>query len=114
MTRFTAFLLPSLCVLLAACASPDVRYSDLDPGTTVSFSADAVTLHLGHDHTASACWTRPKARTDGQTVYVTGHRTLREQSRTLVVPLPSSSRNHAVSVVWINPDGSEVPLPTRP
>ena len=41
-------------MLLAGCAAPDVKYSDLQPATTATVAGDAVTVHLGSDLTASA------------------------------------------------------------
>ena len=108
MIRFATILLLSLSVFLTGCAKPDVKYSDLSPATTATISGDTVTIHLGSDLTASACWTQPKARVDRQTVYVVGYRTLREQSREFAVRLPASASPQSVSVVWVDPDGSRV------
>ena len=111
MNRFAIILLLSVSVLLAGCAKPDVKYSDLRPATTATISGSTVTIHLGSDMIASACWTRPKARVDAQTVYVVGYRTMREQSREFVVKLPASVSPPSVSVIWIDPDGSRVSVP---
>jgi hypothetical protein len=113
MNRFVPILLLSLSVCLTSCAKPDVKHSDLRPAITASVSDDTVTIHLGSDLTASACWTRPKARIRGQTVYVAGYRTLHEQNREFVVRLPASVASQTVTVVWIDPDGSNVPVPIR-
>ena len=109
MKQLTAILLLCGCAFLAGCSKPDVKYSDLRPATTATVSSDVVTVHLGSDLTASACWTSPQARVDGRTVYVAGYRTLREQSREFVVRLPPGSQ--PVTVVWIDPDGSQVAVP---
>ena len=100
-----------LAVLFAGCAAPDVRYADLEPATTATVAGDTVTVHLGSDLKASACWTRPKARVEGRTVYLVGYRTMREQSRTFVVWLPASTSSQSVSVIWLDPDGSKVTVP---
>ena len=47
----------------------------------------------------------------GQTVYVSGYRTLREQSRELVIRLRASENSQPVAVVWVNPDDSFIPIP---
>ncbi len=112
MRYFAIILLLSLSVFLSGCAKPDVKYSDLKPASTATVSGGTVTIHLGSDLVASACWTKPKSRIDGQTVYVVGYRTMREQSREFVVQLPASVTAAAVSVVWIDPDGSKVSVPT--
>jgi hypothetical protein len=106
----TAFVL-TLTVLLAGCATPNVKYSDLQPPTTATVSGDAVTIHLGSDLMNSACFPRPKARVEGRTVYVGAHRSLREQSREFVVQLSASATAQPVSVVWVDPDGSRVVVP---
>ncbi len=113
MNRFATILLLSLSLFAAGCSKPDVKYSDLSPATTATVSGDTVTIHLGSDLTASACWTKPKARVEGQTVYVVGYRTLSEQSREFVVRLPASANSQSVAVVWVDPDGSRVPIPTK-
>jgi hypothetical protein len=111
MNRFSTILLLGLSVFLAGCATPDVNYSDLRPATTATVSGGAVTIHLGSDLMASACWTRPKVRVDGQTVYVVGYRTMHEQSREFVVRLPVSVSSQPVVIVWVDPDGSRVTVP---
>jgi len=111
MRHFATILLLSVSVFLAGCSKPDVKYSDLRPATTATVSGDTVTIHLGSDLTASACWTIPKAKIEGQTVYVVGYRTMREQSREFAVQLPATVTPQMVSVVWIDPDGSHVTVP---
>jgi hypothetical protein len=111
MNRAAVPFLLALNVWLAGCATPDVKYSDLQPPTTATVTRDTVTVHLGSDLAASACWTRPKAKVEGGTVYVVGYRTTREQSRELVVRLPASAGSRPVSVVWVNPDGGPVAVP---
>ena len=111
MKRFVAILLVTVGVLLSGCATPNVKYSDLRPPTTATVSGDTLTVHLGGDLTASACWTRAKAKVEGQTVYIVGYRTLREQRRDFLVHLPASVSAQSVAVVWVDPDGSRVPVP---
>jgi hypothetical protein len=110
MNRVTTIFPLLLGVLLTGCAAPDVKFSDLSP-TTATISGDTVTVHLGSNLMASACWTRPKAKIEGQTVYVVGYSTLREQGSLFVVHLPASVNSKSVSVVWVDPDGSNVPVP---
>jgi len=111
MSRAATILLPLLAVFLAGCATPDVKYSDLQPATTATVSGDTVTVHLGSDLMNSACYPQPKARVEGRTVYIGAHRTLREQSREFVVRLPAATNAHPVSVVWVDPDGKRVAVP---
>ena len=105
-----AFLL-LLTLLLGGCAAPDVKYANLQPATTATVVGDTVTVHLGSDLKASACWTRPKARVEGRTVYIVGYRTMREQSREFAIRLPPATNAQPVSVVWVDPDGSRVTVP---
>ena len=111
MSRAATILLPLLAVFLAGCATQDVKYSDLQPATTATVARNTVTIHLGSDLMASACWTRPKARVEGGTVYVVGYRSMRERSRDFVVRLPAATNAHPVSVVWVDPDGKRVAVP---
>ena len=111
MNRFATIMLLSSSVFLGGCAKPDVKYSDLRPATTATISGRTVTIHLGSDMLASACWTRPKAKVEGQTVYVVGYRTMQEQSREFLVQLPASASPQSLSVVWIDPDRSHVTVP---
>lgn len=111
MRRTAAIFFLLLTLLLTGCVTPDVKYADLLPATTATVAGDTVTVHLGSDLKASACWTHPKARVEGGTVYVVGYRTMREHSREFVVQLPASSSSMKVSVVWVDPDGSRVAIP---
>ena len=107
MNRFFAIFV----LILAGCAKPDAKYSDLRPPTHATISGNKVTIHIGSDLANSAFYARPKARVDGQTVYVVGYHTMSEQSREFVVRLPASVGTQTVSVVWIDPDGSQIPVP---
>jgi hypothetical protein len=113
MNRFTTILLLSVSVFLMGCAAPNVKYSDLSPATTASVSGGTVTVHLGSDLMNSAYFTRAKARVEGQTVCIAGYHTLREQSRDFAVRLPASTSPQPVSVFWLDPDGSRVPVPIK-
>jgi len=111
MKQIAVLFLLILTVLLAGCATPNVKYSDLQPATTATASGDTVTVHLGSDLMNSACYPRPKARVEGRTVYISAHRTLREQGREFVVRLAESSASEPVSVVWVDPNGGRVAVP---
>ena len=105
----TGILLLSWSLLLVGCSKPDVRYSDLRPATTATVHDDLVVVHLGSDLNNSACWTIPKARREGQTIYLSGWRTLQQQSHEFAVHLPASRL--AVTVIWVDPDGNHVTVP---
>ena len=111
MSRFTTIFILTVGVLLTGCATPAVKYSDLRPPTTATVSGDTVTVHVGSDLMNSACFTKPKARVEGQTVLIVGYRTLREQSRDFLIRLPASVSSQSVAVVWVDPDGSRASVP---
>jgi len=111
MNPFVAIFLLSVGVLLTGCATPNVKYSDLRPPTTATLSGETITVHIGSDLMNSACFTRPKAKIERQTVFIVGYRTLREQSRDFQIHLPASMSSQSVAVVWVDPDGSRVPVP---
>jgi hypothetical protein len=113
MTRSASISLLSLSAVLAGCARPDVKYSDLRPATTASISGSTATIHLGSDMMASAAWTRVKAKVEGHTVYIVGYRTMREQNREIAFRLPPTVNSPSVAVVWIDPDGSQVSVPLK-
>jgi hypothetical protein len=113
MNRTAALLILSLTTISVGWAKPNVKYSDLSPATTATLSKDKVTIHLGSDLSNSACWTLPKARIEGSTVNVVGYRTLFQQSREFEVRLPASVNSQAVTVVWVDPDGSKVSVPMK-
>lgn len=111
MSKFIIAAILTVAVFLPGCAAPTVNYSDLRPATTATVAGDTVTVHLGSDLTNSACWTHPNATIEGNAVYVSGTRSIREQSREFVVRLPRSLRSQPVAVVWIDPDGSPISVP---
>jgi len=111
MNRTAAVLLLTFTVSLSGCATPDVKYSDLQPATTATVAGNTVTIHLGSDLMNSASNPRPKAQVKGATVYVVAYRSLREQSRELVVRLPAPPSGKPISVVWVDPDGRRVAVP---
>jgi hypothetical protein len=101
-----------LAVLLTGCAKPDVKYSDLRPATTATVTNGVVMVHVGSDLTASACWTRVKSRVEGSRIYLLGYRSMREQSREVSIRLPEATKPDSLEVVWVDPDGRQVPVPT--
>ena len=111
MKRFATISLLSLSIVLTGCHKPEVKFTDMRPTPTATVSGDRVTVHLGGDYLNSATYVCPKSKVEGQTVYVFGYRTLREQKRELSIRLPASVSSRSVAVVWIDPDGSDVPVP---
>jgi hypothetical protein len=111
MKRYSTILILVLSMVLTGCHKPEVKFTDMRPAPTATVSGDAVTVHLGGDYLNSATYVHPKARVEGQTVYIFGYRTLKEQRREYVVRLPASASSQTIAVVWLNPDGSQVPVP---
>ena len=113
MNRFATILLLSYCVVLTGCHKPEVKFTDMRPTPTATITNGAVTVHLGGDILTSAYWVHPKAKIVGQIVYVFGYRTLSEQSREFVVKLPATTGSQSFDIIWLNPDGSQVPIPIQ-
>ena len=112
MNRLLTIPLLMLALFLTGCAKSDVKYSDLRPATSATVSDGVVTVHVGSDLTASACWTRVKSSVEGSRIYLVGYRTMREQSREVPIRLPGSTKADSVEVVWVDPDGTQVRVPT--
>jgi len=111
MRKFVPVLILVASVFLAGCHKPEVKFTDMLPTPTVTVSSNAVTVHLGGAWLTSACWVHPKSKIRDQTVYVYGYYTLKEMSHEYVITLPASVSTQTGSVVWLNPDGSKVPVP---
>ena len=111
MNGFALILVVTVAILLSGCATPDVKYSDLRPPATASVSGGNLTIHIGSDLVNSASFTRSKTRIEEQKVLIVGYRTLRKQPRDTTIRLPASVRPESVSVFWVDPDGSRVPVP---
>jgi hypothetical protein len=111
MNRFATILILGLSVALSGCRSPEVRFTDMRPRPTGAVSGDRLTLHLGGDYYDSSTYVCPKFKFEGQTICVSGYRTLRQQKSDFEVQLPAAVNPQAVTVVWIDPDGSRMPVP---
>jgi hypothetical protein len=109
MRYFAPILILVASVFLAGCRKPEVKFTDMRPTATVS--SNAVTVHLGAAYLTSAYWVHAKSKIRDQTVYVYGYYTLKEMSHEYVIKLPASVSTQTVSVVWLNPDGSTLPIP---
>ena len=111
MKRFATILILVASVFLTGCHKPEVKFTDMRPTPTATISTNSVTVHLGGAWLTSAYWVHPKSKIKEQTVYVYGYYTLKEMSHEYVIKLPSLVSTQTVSVVWLNPDGSTVPIP---
>jgi len=111
MKRIVTILFLVASMFLTGCHKPEVRFTDMRPTPTAAVSDGTVTVHLGGAYLTSAYWVHAKSKIKGHTIYVYGYYTLKEMSHEYVVKLPASVSSQTVSVVWVNPDGSQVPIP---
>lgn len=114
MNKALAVSFAALGVALAGCRGPEVAFTDMEPVPAASITGKLLTVHIGVDTNvpSSEVWVRPKARVKGNTVYVAGYLSYyREQSREYAVRLPASLRPQGLAILWVNPDGSTVPVP---
>jgi len=111
MKKFVPILILAVGVFLVGCDKPEVKFTDMRPPPTATLSSNVVMVHLGGAWLTSAYWVHPKSKIRDQTVYVYGYYTLKEMSHKYVIRLPASVSTQTVSVVWLNPDGSKVPIP---
>ena len=99
---------------LTGCRSPQVAFTDLDPRPAASIADRSLAVRIGVDTNipSSEVWVRVKAQVKDGTVYLTGYPSYyRAQSRVYSVKVPASVNSEALAVVWVNPDGSHVPVP---
>lgn len=111
MKRLATILILVVSVLLTGCRKPEVKFTDMRPTPTATASDSTVTVHLGGAYLTSAYWVHAKSKIKDHTIYVYGYYTLSEMSHEYVVKLPASLRSQPVSVIWLNPDGSQIPIP---
>jgi hypothetical protein len=105
--------LPVLSVLLWGCATPNVYYSDLRPPVAATALTDKITVQLGTDVMNSAHYTRAETEIEGRTILISGYKTLREQTREIVIRPSYYRLQGPVAVAWVNPDGGRVPIPLK-
>jgi hypothetical protein len=117
MKRLPIFLVIGLGAVLAGCSSTtksQVKFTDVRPGPAATITDDKIQIVFGNDIAAPACWIHPGSRTEGETVYVYGHHSPDWATHEYLVEAPSATNSQDVKVVWVNPDGSQVPVPMTP
>jgi hypothetical protein len=114
MKRIEIILIMALSVCLTGCHKPGVKYSDIRIAPTATISNGVVTIFLQGSYLGSNTWVRAKSRFEGQTLCLYGYRTTSEpeMEHEYVVNLPASVSSQSVTVIWIDPDGIRVPVPT--
>jgi len=101
-------------MFLLGCRGPAVAFRDMEPAPTASVAGNILTVHIGviTNIPVSEVWVHPKGKVEDHVVYVSGFQRLyREQSREFRIRLPASLRSQLVTVVWHDPDGSQVSVP---
>jgi hypothetical protein len=103
-------------VFLVGCEGSQVAFRDMDPKPTASVAGRTLTVHFGviTNIPCSEVWIGHKANITGHVVWVTGYQSFYyQQSEKFTVQLPVYVSSQAVSVVWIDPDGSHVLVPIK-
>jgi hypothetical protein len=111
MNKLHACFFALISLVLVGCRGPSAAFKDMSPTPTAAISGDWLTVRLGADTKNSAGWVRPKVRLEGRTAYVNGYHTLRFTSLQFSMPLTVPTQMEGLRVVWVNPDGSTVPVP---
>lgn len=114
MKRIEFILILALSVFLTGCHKTGVKYMDMPTAPTATVSNSVVTISLKGSFLGSDTWVQVKSRFEGQTLCVSGYRITSEPDgeHEYVVKLPASVSPQSVTVIWIDPDGSRVPVPT--
>jgi hypothetical protein len=114
MKRLEVILIMALSVFLTGCHKTAVKYTDMRTAPTATISNGMVTISLPSSFLGSNTWVQAKSRFEGQTLCVSGYRTTSEPEvdHEYVVKLPASVSPQSLAVIWIDPDGSRVPVPT--
>lgn len=114
MKRIDVILVLALSVFLTGCHKTGVKFADMRTAPTATISKDVVTISLPGSFLGSNTWVQAKSRFEGQTLCVSGYRTTSEpeEDHEYIVKLPASINSQSVTVIWIDPDGGRVPVPT--
>jgi hypothetical protein len=118
MKRLPMIVMLGLGAVLTGCSSTSnssqVKFTDVRPGPAATITDDHIQIVFGNDIAAPTCWIHPDTRTEGGTVYVYGYHNPDWATHECLVKVPSLVNSQDVKVVWINPDGSHVPVPMTP
>jgi hypothetical protein len=112
MMHLNVLLLATLCGLLTGCHKSGVSFAELRSVPTVTVANNLVTVHFKGVYIGSETWAQIKSRMEGQTLCVSGYKTSSEpeQDHDYAIKVPAGAGGQPVNVVWVNPDGSRVPL----
>ena len=112
--RIEIFLMVALSVGLTGCHKTGVKFTDMRTAPTATISNRVATIYLQGAFLGSNTWVEAKSRFEDQTLCLSGYRTSSEPEadHEYVINLPAAVSAESMSIVWIEPDGSRVPIPT--
>ncbi len=98
--------------LLTGCHKTGVSFTELHSVPTVSIANNLVTIHFKGVYLGSHTWAQMKSHLEGQTLCVSGYKTTSEpeEDHDYDISLPATAGGQPLTVVWVNPDGSRMPL----
>ncbi|MBN1473340.1 MAG: hypothetical protein JW914_01875 [Syntrophaceae bacterium] len=103
----TKTILILFVLLLAGCPKPEVNYDELFTPPSVKIIQDQLFLKGGSSKAASACFVKPHAKIEKDTIYVFGTLLLSNDIETKI-KLPTT--NITWKIYWVNKDGSLIEM----
>jgi len=113
MKLFYNILILAVCAGVTGCHKAGVRFTELHTAPIATMTNDLVTVHFQGFYLGGENWAEMKSRMEGTTLCVSGYQTSTEPEidRDYSVRLPAALNAQSLNVVWVNPDGSRVPIP---
>ncbi|MBN1474200.1 MAG: hypothetical protein JW914_06265 [Syntrophaceae bacterium] len=94
-------------VFLTGCLKPEVNYNELFTPPSARIIKDELFLKGGASKKASACYVKPHAKIEKDTIYVFGTLSLSNDIETKI-NLPNA--NITWKIYWLNKDGSLIEM----
>ncbi len=94
-------------LLLVGCPKPEVNYNEIFTQPSARIIQSELVLKGGSSKTASACYVKPHAKFEKDTIYVFGTLSLSNDIETKI-NLPNT--NIAWKIYWLNKDGSLIEM----
>jgi hypothetical protein len=113
MKLFYNILIMALCVSATGCHKAGVQFTELHTAPIATLTNDLVTVHFQGFYLGGENWAKMTSRMEGSTLCVSGYQTSSEpeMDHDYSVRLPAAVSPQSLNVVWVNPDGSRVPIP---
>ncbi len=113
MKKTIALTLAVSSIFLAGCHKAGVQFADLRNAPVVTVTNDVVTIHFQGVYLGAETWAAIKSSVENTTLCVSGSKTSSEpdMDHDYTVKLTSAVNPQSLNVVWLNPDGSRVPIP---